>query len=89
MTLYSSIDTETAELVTVMYGTNYIELGECPKQDGYADCGCFAIAVCVALASQQPIGPFMREHLIACFENLLFSVFSIVFHLLIIIIVLI
>ena len=51
-------------------------MGECPQQDGYTDCGLFAIGVYVALVNKQQPGPFiqgkMREHLVSCLENLFF-----------------
>ena len=72
--LYSSVDEETMKLVTSLFGTNSIEMGECPQQYGATDCGLFSIAVCVALANKQQPGPFaqekMRAHLVTCFDNL-------------------
>ena len=77
--LYSCVDAQTMKLVTTLFGTSCVEMGECPKQKGYTDCGIYAIAICVSLASKQQPGPFMqgkmREHLVSCLENLFFSVF--------------
>ena len=52
-----------------------VQVGEGPKQDGTADCGLFAIATCVSLASSGILPKKfdqskMREHLVECFENL-------------------
>lgn len=66
--LYSCIDAPTLKLVTALFKKSCVEMGECPQQDRYTDCGLFAIAVCVhvALANKQQPGPFlqgkMREH---------------------------
>lgn len=78
--LYSNADEKSLKFVSSLFGTNSIEMGVCPKQDGTTDCGLYAIAVCVALANKQFIpGPFaqekMRAHLISCLENLSFTPF--------------
>ena len=56
-----------------------IELGSGPKQDGTTDCGLYAIATSVSLATgSQPkdfIQPSMRDHLLLCFENFTLSTF--------------
>ena len=49
------------------------------NQDGTADCGLFAIATSVSLATgSQPkdfIQQSMRDHLLLCFENFTLSTF--------------
>ena len=78
--LYTSVDKETLALLKQMLGSKVIiELGNGPKQDGTADCGLFAIATSVSLATgSQPkdfIQLSMRDHLLLCFENFTLSTF--------------
>ena len=78
--LYTSIDEETLALLKKMLGFKVvIELGSGPKQDGTTDCGLYAIATSVSLATgSQPkdfIQPSMRDHLLLCFENFTLSTF--------------
>ena len=49
--LYSCVNAQTMKLVTTLYGTSCVEMGECPKQEGYTDCGIYAIAICVYTTS--------------------------------------
>ena len=77
--LYSSVDEATTEFLRNLFGPCVIEVGESPMQDGTTDCGLYAIATCVALASNQKPGQFiqknMRVHLVKCFENRLLTLF--------------
>ena len=81
--LYSSIDEATVKILRQMFGAKAeIELKDGPKQDGTSDCGLFAIATCVSLASDGTLpSEFeqseMRQHLIKCFEQLNFEPFPI------------
>ena len=82
--LYSSIDDETLALLKQMFGTKVsVELGNGPKQDGTADCGLFAIATCVSIATDdQPknfIQQSMCDHLLLCFESFNFTTFPCMF----------
>jgi len=53
--LYTSIDKETAILKQILGAKVSVELGNGSKQDDTANCGLFAIATCVSLAtSNQP-----------------------------------
>lgn len=71
--LYSSVNGMTKKLLTKLFGAGVvIEIGNCPQQNGAADCGVFAIATCVALANhRQPekkvVQEKMRDHLVKCF----------------------
>jgi len=79
--LYSSVDGMTMKLLTKLFGEGVvIEMGNCPLQNGTADCGVFAIATCVALANhRQPekklVQEKMRDHLVKCFENFTLTAF--------------
>jgi len=78
--LYSSIDKETLVILKQMLGPRVtVELGIGPKQDGTADCGLFAIATCVSLATgdkpKQFIQQSMRDHLVLCFESFNITMF--------------
>ena len=74
--IYSSIDEATMKILKQMFGVKVVvQVGEGPKQDGTADCGLFAIAGCVSLASIGIVPKIfdqskMRKHLVECFENL-------------------
>ena len=74
--IYSSIDQATIKILKQMFGVKAeVQVGEGPKQDGTSDCGLFAIATCVSLASSGILPKKfdqskMREHLVECFENL-------------------
>ena len=60
--LYTSVDKETLALLKQMLGSNVIvELGNEPKQDGTADCGLFAIATCVSLATGSQPKDFIQR----------------------------
>ena len=78
--LYTSIDKETLALLKQILGAKVsIELGNRPKQNGTADCGLFAIATCVSIATgNQPknyIQQSMHNHLLVCFESFTFTEF--------------
>ena len=77
--LYSSVDGMTMKLLTKLFGVGVvIEMGNCPQQNGAADCGVFAIATCVALANhRQPEKKLFkkRDHLVKCFENFTLTAF--------------
>ena len=79
--LYSSVDGMTMKLLIKLFGEGVIiEMGNCPLQNGTADCGVFAIATCVALANhRQPekkvVQEKMRDHLVKCFENFSLTAF--------------
>ena len=75
--LYLSIDSSTRELVNKLYGLDaQVVVKEGPRQEGYRDCGLFAIATATLLAhGSDPTcyvfeQPAMRKHLLQCFENL-------------------
>ena len=75
--LYLSIDSFTRELVNKLYGLDgQVVVKEGPRQEGYRDCGLFAIATATLLAhGSDPTccvfeQPAMRKHLLQCFENL-------------------
>ena len=75
--LYGSLYTS---LLKQMLGSKVIvELGSGLKQDSTADCGLFAIATCVSLATgSQPkdfIQRSMRDHLLLCIEKFTLSIF--------------
>ena len=79
--LYSSVDGMTMKLLIKLFGEGVIiEMGNCPLQNGTADCGVFAIVTCVALANhRQPekkvVQEKMRDHLVKCFENFSLTAF--------------
>ena len=74
--IYSSVDEGTMKILKQMFGVKVqVEVGEGPKQHGIVDCGLFAIATCVSLASSDILlkkfdQSKMREHLVECLENL-------------------
>ena len=74
--LYSSIDEATVKILKQMFGAKVeVEVRDGPKQDGTSDCGLFAIATCVSIASSGILPTKfdqskMRRHLIECFEQL-------------------
>ena len=78
--LYSSVDKATTEFLRNLFGPCVIEVRDSPMQDGKTDCGLYAIATCVALASNQKPGQFiqenMRTHLVKCFESRLLTLFT-------------
>ena len=60
--LYTSVDKETLALLKQMLGSKVIvEPGNGPKQDGTADCGLFAIATCVSLATGSQTKDFSGQ----------------------------
>ena len=67
-----------------MFGAKVkIEVADGPKQDGTTDCGLFAIATCVSLASDVTLPnkfdqSAMRKHLVECFEKLSLEPFPVV-----------
>ena len=79
--LYESVDEPTMNKIKEVFGAHTsvkIATG-ISKQEGFADCGLFAIATCVSLVcGKQPskyLQNFMRTHLINCFENGMFVEF--------------
>ena len=71
---------KTVAILKQMLGPRVtVELESGPKQDGTADCGLFAIATCVSLATgekpKQFIQRSMRDHLVLCFESFNFTMF--------------
>lgn len=74
--IYPSVDEDTMKILKQMFGVKVeVQVGEGPKQCGTVDCGLFAIATCVSLASsgilpKQFDQNKMREHLVGCLENL-------------------
>lgn len=74
--LYSTIDEATEKTLKQMFGAKAdIEVRNGPKQDGTTDCGLFAIATCISLASDGILPTkfdqgTMRRHLVKCFEKL-------------------
>jgi len=79
--LYQSVDQPTLNKLKELFGLHTIVkiATASPKQDGFVDCGLFAIATCVSLANKkQPLKylqNFMRTHLINCIENSMFVEF--------------
>ena len=68
--IYSSVDEATMKILKQMFGVKVVV-----QVDGTADCGLFAIAGCVSLASIGIVPKIfdqskMRKHLVECFENL-------------------
>ena len=83
--LYESVDEPTLNKIKELFGayiTVKIAAGS-PKQEGFVDCGLFAIATSVSLAyGKQPpkyLQNFMRTHLINCIENCMFVEFPSVY----------
>lgn len=60
---YSSVDEATTKFLRNLFGPCVIEVGDSPMQDGITDCGLYAIATCVALASNQKPGQFIQENM--------------------------
>ena len=76
---YTFVDQDTQKLLKQLLGNKIdIRVGG-QKQDDSVDCGPFAIATCVSLASGGQLHTFiqakMRDHLVRCFENMNFTVF--------------
>ena len=82
--LYSTIDEATEKTLKQIFGAKVkIEVADGPKQDGTTDCGLFAIATCVAIASDVTLPnkfdqSAMRKHLVECFEKLSLEPFPVV-----------
>ena len=82
--LYSTIDEPTEKTLKKMFGAKVeIKVVDGPKQDGTTDCGLFAIATCVSLASDVTLPTkfdqsTMRKHLVECFEKLSLEPFPVV-----------
>ena len=79
--LYELVDNATLTKIKELFGEHTtVEMATAsPKQNGFVDCGLFAIATCVSLAyGKQPpkyLQNFMRTHLINCIENNMFVEF--------------
>ena len=79
--LYDDVDKPTERLIKHLFGSRvqYTVQDSVPKQQGYRDCGLYAIATCVCLASCCQPYHFdqknMRRHLVNCFEQKAFNRF--------------
>ena len=83
-TLYEKLDGETERLLQHIFGkSSQLQMSITPRQEGYKDCGIFAIVIATSLAcfGSLPPSPFiqscMREHLLTCFENFNLSPFPV------------
>ena len=64
--LHTSIDKETLALLKQILGANVsTELGNRPLQNGTANCGIFAIATCVSIAT----GSQLKNYIQQCIHN--------------------
>ena len=73
--LYDSIDEESLKIIQQLFGIVEVHMAPVQKQQGFSDCGLFAIAYAVQLAKKhKPEGVFfhqpqMRSHLVNCLSQ--------------------
>ena len=73
--LYESIDRESANVIFDLFHTSQVTMMNSCKQEGYVDCGIFAIANATAIAhgvnpeTVKFMQPLMRKHLMNCLEQ--------------------
>lgn len=80
--LYSDFEEGTKNLLEKLFGSDVsYQVNSSPRQEGYVDCGLFAIANCVSLVNWCEPKSFdqekMRPHLIHCFEQCSFTRFPV------------
>lgn len=79
--LYDSVDEESLKIIQQLFGVTEINVVPVQKQQGFSDCGLFAIAYAVHLAKKcNPEKAYfhqsqMRSHLINCLSQGKMSVF--------------
>ena len=81
--LYSDVEEQTTGLIRKLFGSDVsYEVHSSPRQEGYSDCGVFAIANCVSLVNWCEPKSYaqekMRPHLMKCFEQCSFTQFPII-----------
>ena len=74
--LHTSIDKETLAILKRILGADVsTELGNRPKQNGTANCGIFAIATCVSIAT----GSQLKNYIQRCIHNHVLVFFNCIF----------
>ena len=73
--LYGSIDEESLKIIQLLFGIAEVHMVPAQKQQGFSDCGLFAITYAVQLAKKcKPERVFfhqpqMRSHLVNCLSQ--------------------